>query len=425
MMKMVVIADDFTGANDTGVQLAKKGARTEVMLNERQRSPRRADVLVNNTESRALSAELARDKVSKALAQWFDDRQEPPVIYKKIDSTFRGNVGAEVDAAMAVSGAQLAIVAAAIPAAGRVTVNGQCLVHGVPLLETEFASDPKTPIVSSHIKTLIGLQTALPVSELGLARVRGGSLAADLQRLGLSGPCIVVVDAENDSDLARLAQAINELTFRYVLVGAAGLANALPASSYLAVAQTLPVLVVAGSMSEATRQQIAFAAREKSLGIVDIDVAALLQPDARTVVEALARQASAVLNDRQHCVLRTCRDADARNTIDALCERYQLTRQQLGERISATLGDMTLTIINQAKIGGLFLTGGDIAIAVARALKAEGYRITREVVPCVPCGTFVNSEIDDLPVITKAGGFGGETTLRDALYFIEEMYSGK
>ncbi|ECN5976503.1 four-carbon acid sugar kinase family protein, partial [Salmonella enterica subsp. enterica serovar Agona] len=26
-MKMMVIADDFTGSNDTGVQLAKKGAR--------------------------------------------------------------------------------------------------------------------------------------------------------------------------------------------------------------------------------------------------------------------------------------------------------------------------------------------------------------------------------------------------------------
>jgi uncharacterized protein YgbK (DUF1537 family) len=25
-MKMIVIADDFTGSNDTGVQLAKKGA---------------------------------------------------------------------------------------------------------------------------------------------------------------------------------------------------------------------------------------------------------------------------------------------------------------------------------------------------------------------------------------------------------------
>ena len=423
-MKMIVIADDFTGANDTGVQLAKKGARTEVMLNE-QLSPRRTDVLVINTESRALTPEQAGEKVKEAAAPWFDGQQDTPVIYKKIDSTFRGNVGAEVAAAMAASGAQLAIVAAAIPAAGRITVDGQCLVHGVPLVETEFATDPKTPIVSSHIKTLIGLQTTLPVSELGLAQVRGGALLTELQRLCESERGIVVVDAENDGDLAQLAQAISALTCRYVLVGAAGLANALPASSYLAPEQKLPVLVVAGSMSEATRQQIVFAAGEKSLGIVDIDVAALLQAGSETAMAEIARQATAVLNDRQHCVLRTCRDADARNMIDALCEQHQLTRQQLGERISATLGEITLTIINQSQIGGLFLTGGDIAIAVARALKAEGYRINSEVVPCVPCGTFVNSEIDDLPVITKAGGFGGETTLRDALYFIEEMYSGK
>jgi len=423
-MKMIVIADDFTGANDTGVQLAKKGARTEVMLNE-QLLPQRTDVLVINTESRALTPEQAGEKVRKAAAPWFDGQQDAPVIYKKIDSTFRGNVGAEVAAAMAVSGARLAIVAAAIPAAGRVTVNGQCLVHGVPLVETEFATDPKTPIVSSHIKTLIGLQTALPVSEVGLAQVRGGALLTELQRFSESAQGIVVVDAENDGDLVLLAQAISALTCRYVLVGAAGLANALPASSYLAAEQKLPVLVVAGSMSEATRQQIVFAAGEKSLGIVDIDVAALLLPGSETAMADIARQATAVLNDRQHCVLRTCRDADVRNMIDALCEQHELTRQQLGERISATLGEITLTIINQSQIGGLFLTGGDIAIAVARSLKAEGYRINSEVVPCVPCGTFVNSEIDDLPVITKAGGFGGETTLRDALYFIEEMYSGK
>ena len=58
-MKMIVIADDFTGANDTGVQLAKKGARTDVVLNELPQSTRRTDVLVINTESRALSPAMA------------------------------------------------------------------------------------------------------------------------------------------------------------------------------------------------------------------------------------------------------------------------------------------------------------------------------------------------------------------------------
>ena len=71
-MKMIVIADDFTGSNDTGVQLAKKGARTEVMLTPDQKPSRRADVLVINTESRAMPAAEAGKAVAQALAPWCD-----------------------------------------------------------------------------------------------------------------------------------------------------------------------------------------------------------------------------------------------------------------------------------------------------------------------------------------------------------------
>lgn len=423
-MKMVVIADDFTGANDTGVQLAKKGARTEVMLNAGAKVSRRTDVLVINTESRAVDPQIARDSVRQALQPFFAHADDRPVVYKKIDSTFRGNVGAEIDAAMRVSGAQLAVVAAAIPAAGRMTLRGQCLVKGVPLIDTEFASDPKTPILSSDIKTLIGLQSDLPVVGVALDAIRGGGLAEALQQIGRQGPCCAVMDSETDDDLALIAQAVGNLTIPYVLVGAAGLANALPSASYLAPKQRLPVLVVAGSMSAITQRQIEFAEREKSIGMVEVEVETLLQSEDLAAIAPYVQAAIAVLADRQHCVLRTCRSASERLAIDGLCRRYHYTRQQLGELIGLRLGQMTRQIIAHARIGGLFLTGGDIAMAVARALGADGYRIASEVTACVPCGTFVNSEIDDLPVITKAGGFGNESTLRDALYFIEEMYSG-
>ena len=111
-MKMIVIADDFTGSNDTGVQLAKKGARTEVMLTPDQKPSRRADVLVINTESRAMPAAEAGKAVAQALAPWCDGDARP-LVYKKIDSTFRGNVGAEVTAAMRAANRKLAVIAAA------------------------------------------------------------------------------------------------------------------------------------------------------------------------------------------------------------------------------------------------------------------------------------------------------------------------
>ncbi|HCC5833176.1 D-threonate kinase [Citrobacter farmeri] len=422
-MKMIVIADDFTGSNDTGVQLAKKGARTEVMLTPAQKPSRRADVLVINTESRAIPAAQAAQAVQQALAPWCEGAITP-LVYKKIDSTFRGNVGAEVTAAMRAANRKLAVIAAAIPAAGRTTRDGLCLVNGTPLLETEFASDPKTPIISSRIAELVTLQSDIPVHEVSLDDVRRGRLSTRLVAFAAEGECMVVVDAVEDRDLSLIAHAICEQDVLPLLVGAAGLANALPVRMFMQEKQELPVLVVAGSMSEATRRQVDKALCQDRAKVVDIDASRLASDHFEQEIASVVEQACALLSRQHHTILRTSRSAEDRQMIDTLCASVGMSRQALGERLSQRLGTITLHIIEQARIGGLFLTGGDIATAVASALGAEGYRIQSEVAPCIPCGTFVNSEIDDLPVITKAGGFGSDSTLCDALYFIEEMYSG-
>lgn len=83
-----------------------------------------------------------------------------------------------------------------------------------------------------------------------------------------------------------------------------------------------------------------------------------------------------------------------------------------------------LNIIEQVWIGGLFLIGGDIVIVVVGVFGVEGYCIQSEVVFCIFCGMFVNSEIDDLLVIIKVGGFGLDSMLCDVFYYIEEMYCG-
>ena len=63
-----------------------------------------------------------------------------------------------------------------------------------------------------------------------------------------------------------------------------------------------------------------------------------------------------------------------------------------------------------------------MAIAVAQALGASGFQIQGVVAGCVPHGVLLNSEFN-LPVMTKAGGFGDENTLVAAIRFIEETLS--
>ncbi len=64
---------------------------------------------------------------------------------------------------MAAQGCRMAVVAPAYPAAGRHTRDGRCYVHGVPLDQTEFASDPKTPVSRAEISELSPCRAVFPV----------------------------------------------------------------------------------------------------------------------------------------------------------------------------------------------------------------------------------------------------------------------
>lgn len=108
MPKLVIIADDLTGANDAGVQFAKYGMKVQVMLGDAVGSSEAAavEVLVRDTDSRAVSPELAFSRVQAAsrLVRQAAGTDAMPLIFKKVDSTLRGNLGPEIDAAIAEFG---------------------------------------------------------------------------------------------------------------------------------------------------------------------------------------------------------------------------------------------------------------------------------------------------------------------------------
>ncbi len=122
--KLAVIADDFTGANDTGVQFSKKGLKTIVVTNTQnvENVLEKLDVLVIDTESRVADKKTAYEKVSETVKTLKSHGFE--FIYKKLDSTLRGNIGIEIAAAMDAAGVNLALVAPALPSNGRTTIGG-------------------------------------------------------------------------------------------------------------------------------------------------------------------------------------------------------------------------------------------------------------------------------------------------------------
>jgi len=384
MPAIAIIADDLTGAADTGVQLVRAGYRTAVLFGASETLG--FDAVALDTDSRAMPAGFAARRVVEAARAVRHAR----LVYKKLDSTLRGNVAAELAAAFGAARRERAIVAPAFPAAGRTTVAGNQLVHGVPVDETEMRNDPQTPVREAHVPTLLEGAFA-SVGTLG-----AGDLAdPELVRRTLEESECVVVDAERDDDLETLVRAVPDPAGT-LWVGSAGLALALgsvypgprarDAGEQRVPAR--PVLVVVGSMSGVAREQ----ARRLVEEYGDVAVEAGLPDASENAVaaagDALSRGTCAVVHSPEE------KDASGGSALDPLTE------------IVARLSE-------EERFEGLVLTGGATAVGVARRLGASGILLGGEVEAGVPIGTLIGP--NPYPVVTKAGGFGEQDTLSRAV----------
>ena len=219
-MDVAIIADDLTGASDTGVQLVRAGYRTAVVFRGAPTPPDGdLDAVALDTDSRTAARRPWPPGGSLEAARTVRDAR---VVYKKIDSTLRGPIAAELAAALEATGRERAIVAPAFPSAGRTTEDGVQLVRGVPVHETEARNDPHTPVREAHLPTM--LADTFPASRLPGAP----ELAADPDavRRALGDARCVVADAASDEDLEALVRAVPDPA-AVLWVGSAGLAEGL------------------------------------------------------------------------------------------------------------------------------------------------------------------------------------------------------
>jgi len=352
---LTIIADDLTGACDTGALFAGEAA---VPVGVWPQVPRGGAVRVVDTETRTLDRRRAGERVA-AAAEAAPARR----YFKKIDSTLRGHVAVEVDAALRATGAPGALLTPAFPAQGRVVLDRILLVDGRPVAATPLGRDPEgARRPSSSVVERLRHDLDRPLAWIPIEQVRAGA-AALAARLGRLSGTVAVADAETDDDLQRLVDAALALEPAPLLIGAAGLAHALAARlGLLAKRPSLPAgarwLVVAGSRHPATRAQVAAAraAGMRVLASTEVDA-----PDRARVAARLA--------------------AEARRLLDA--EGFDL----------------------------LVVTGGQTAVALYRALDGERLDLVGAPAPGLALGYVRTPHRPALAFVTKAGGFGAPDLL--------------
>lgn len=395
MSNVLIIADDLSGAADCASAYARAGRETLVVIDrEANGAHEAADVVALDADSRRMpAAEAAR------LHRALHARHAAPgqLLYKKIDSTLRGNFAAEIAAIADAAG--MAIVAPAFPAAGRTTRDGRQYINGIALEECEVWRAEGLEGVADIAAMLErhGLRTG----RLTLARVRrgGASIAAHIEQASSDGVQALVCDVECDDDLRAIAQASPYLAARCFWVGSAGLAVHLAqVAGGTALLSPQPavagaILTVVGSLSSVSRAQAQRLREATGMASIDVEASLLREGAPAARLAGLQRTLASTLGQGQDLLLTIAMDED----IDM---REGL---QLCQGLAALVAPLAGTI------GALVSTGGETARAMLCAMHYSGLRLVGEVEPGVPLSIAAGARA--LPVITKAGAFGNRDTL--------------
>jgi uncharacterized protein YgbK (DUF1537 family) len=362
-LECLLIADDLTGACDAAVAFAARGAENEVALNPGGRCPD-SEVLALSTESRDFPEKILTEFMQKLASR------VPPaqVIFKKIDSTLRGNAGAEILAVAAAFACEAVLVTPAFPAMRRVVESGYLCVTGQ--------------------------ETFAPI-DLG-AYFRGQGAAGchqvkpwDVETALLWGKRFLSIDAGCDQDLDSIIHAGLGWHRRALFAGSGGLAAALaralrPQPTVRAGTDRSagPGIFCIGSDHPATLEQ--------ETALLSCRAAARL--DAR---ETSPEEVIANLRQSKHVVLAISRGATP----------------------PALVRDLLFPAMQHA--GGVLLCGGDTASMVCRAMGVDSIRLVDEVTTGIPFGALRGGVLDGRTVVTKSGAFGNA----DALVVVADFFS--
>jgi uncharacterized protein YgbK (DUF1537 family) len=391
-IEIAIVADDLTAALDSAGPFAERRLATRLIVAADGAdgwSATPCSVLAVTTESRHLGREEAADRVRATVADVL--QCQPRILFKKVDSTLRGNVAAEIAAALEASGRRHAVIAPALPAAGRIMCGGDVFVDGVPLRETTIGLDAPAP------PPRVPLGEALWQADSGLT-IHDVGLDQELKLDSVGAPHAYVVDCVTGDDLDRIVRAALPRRDDIVLVGASGLAAALaahiPAGTKpkpLARSAAGLTLIVVGSRSAASIAQVE-----------------ALRADATAMVVAAPGGRFEI--DRTLQAVTARGDTLATLVVHAQPPASGITFDHAV--LAESLATHALALLARLDVGALAIIGGDTIRALLEALGVRAIDVLGLLLPNVTLGAIPRAG-GVLPVVAKEGDFGNEQFLLD------------
>ena len=398
-VKLLIIADDLTGALDTGVQFSKKNipvyvtTDVDIDFNKVQQ-----EILCVDTETRHLSADDAYIKVynlvKKATVSGIQH------FYKKTDSTLRGNIGSELKALIDGSNYNRLMFVPAYPSTKRTTTNGIQYLNDVPIAQTHIADDPLNPITVSFIPDIIKQQASV------------NTYLVKPNEKPDHGCGIFIFDATSVENMNSIGKTFESSGDTHLIAGCAGFAEILtdifsfekhPTEKTFTRSN---VLLVSGSLNPTSINQIKTAKEAGFRGVTLTPEQMLSEKYLKSSDGAMLTQTLKNLLDKDsYAYLETsCDDCDATEILRCAKE-YALDINKISEQITKNLGIYVKAVVDTGGVDCLYVFGGDTLLGIMNHLNIK------DIIPVfeIESGIVVSRVISDnysFNLISKSGGFG-------------------
>lgn len=430
MPQCVVIADDLTGGNATGVLLKKMNYQAYTVMNTESmdlQALEDCDCVIYPTDSRSVAPEVAYQRVYDICSLLKDDAVK--VYSNRIDSTLRGNLGSETDAMLDCLGEDyIAIVAPCFPASGRIVIGGYMLVNGLPLHKTDIAIDPKTPVKVSEVEVLFHEQSKYKTASILMKDLMHGKhYLADVMKAHVAEGCrILVVDCVTQEDLDLIADAAITSKLKIVAVDP-GVFTATLSRKLITPTQKKEknrILAVVGSVNPNTKAQMEELWLSQRIHNVFVKTRELLESEEQRSAE-IQRVIHEILEVSHLNTVSTVTGDGIypENRIDfqPYMEKYHCSMDDVTDKINSAFAEIAYGIFQaQPEYKGLYTSGGDVTVAVCKKFQTAGLSLSDEVLPLAAYGQFLTGDFAGIHIITKGGSQGERDAINRCITYLKE-----
>ena len=422
MQKYIVIADDLTGSNATCSLFKKIGLRAASILKLQGDINYDVDVISYSTASRGLDKEEAYKKVSEAIK--ILKNKDVLVYNKRIDSTLRGNIGTEINAMLDnLEDDRIAIVIPSYPDSGRIVVNKTMLVNGVLLENSDAGKDPKTPIKTSCVESLIqkGIKYSSTYFTLSDIEQPIEEIVKKIQE-AIKKSRVLIFDAVNNEDIIKISKAIIHSDINIITVDPGPFtlyySKELQKKNHL----EKKILMVIGSVTATTKKQIEYILQEEDIFLVKMKVEDFFEKETclKEIERVIAYIKKGIASYDLFLVTTSPIGDEKKTDLQKLAENLNTTVEEISKIIANTLTETIVKILKETqKFEGIYSSGGDITIALLEKLKAIGVEIREEVIPLAAYGRIIGGDFPNLKLVSKGGMVGDEKTIKLCLHKIK------